>query len=391
MRQNISVCSLALAAICASAVLASSQVTSSATESNSTSASSSAVAYVYVSSTSSLTAGRIHGYAAASNGALTAIPGSPISTNGLNYMAVNGAWLFGVANQDTDIESFSIASNGALKLRDTHNVTPPGPGVISVYLDHTGSTLYADFYTTNNDFVSFAISQSTGQLDEIGDLPGGPADNSPVSFIGNNAYAYSSSCYHFSNEIIGVERNRNGTLSYLNNFSPPFPAEKSGGFYCPWRAAADPTNHLAIAMVPLNSNWVQDGPWQLGVYTVDSTGNLTTKSTYSNMPRVLVGEVNDYWMSPDGKYLAVGGTSGLEIFHFNGANPITKFSGLLTNSPISQIFWDNSGHVYALSTIYTSPSKNKLFVYTVTSKGVTQAPGSPHTITNAQNVIVLPK
>jgi hypothetical protein len=305
-------------------------------------------------------------------------------------MAVNGAWLFGVANLFTDIASFSIAANGALKLRDTHNVTPPGPGVISVYLDHTGSTLYADFYTTNNDFLSFTINKSTGRLEQIGDLPGGPADNSPVSFIGNNVYAYSSSCYHFGQEIIGVQRDTTGTLSYLNNFSPPFPAEKSGGFYCPWRAAADPTNHLAIAMEPLNSNWAQDGSWQLAVYTADSTGNLTTKSTYSNMPRVLVGAVSTYWMSPNGKYLAVGGTSGLEIFHFNGANPITKFSGLLANSPISQIFWDNSGHVYALSTSSTT-GKGKLFVYTVTSKGVTQAQGSPHTITNAQNVIVLPK
>jgi hypothetical protein len=288
---------------------------------------------VYVSSTASLTAGQIHGYAAASNGALTAIPGSPFPTNGVNYMAVNGAWLFGVANQFTDIESFSIAANGALKLRDTHNVTPPGPGVISVYLDHTGSTLYADFYTTNNDFLSFTINRSTGQLDETGDLPGGPPDNSPVSFIGNNVYAYSSSCYHFGQEIIGVERNTNGTLSYLNNFSPPFPAEKSGEFYCPWRAAADPTNLLAIAMVPLNSNWGQDGPWQLAVYTADSTGHLTTRSTHSNMPCVLVGAVNDYWMSPDGKYLAVGGSSGLEIFHFNGANPITKFGRTSDQQP----------------------------------------------------------
>ena len=316
----------------------------------------------------------------------------PIATNGVNYMAVNGRWLFGVANQDTDIESFSIAANGALKLKDTYNVTPPGPGVISVYLDHTGSTLYADFYTTNNDFLSFSINQSTGQLKEVGDLAGGPPENTPVSFIGNDVYAYSSSCYHFGPEIIGVQRNTNGTLSYLSNFNAPFPAEKSGGFYCPWRAVADPTNHLAIAMEPLNSNWGQDGLWQLAAYTVDSSGNLTTNSTYSNMPGVQVGAVNDYWMSPDGKYLAVGGSSGLQIFHFNGANPITKFTGVLTSSPIFQVFWDNSGHVYALSQTYpSSPSTGKLFVYTVTSKGVTQAPGSPHTITNAQNVIVLPK
>src|SRR5215831_17568093 len=197
MSRPISVCSLALAAICASTVLASAQVTSSLTEPNSTPTTSAPVAYVYVASAANLTSGQIHGYAAAPNGALTAIPGSPFSTNGVNYMALNGTWLFGVANQDTDIDSFSIGSNGALKRKDIYNVTPPGPGVISVYLDHTGSTLYADFYTVNNDYLSFSINHSTGQLTEIGDLPGGPSNGTPVSFIGSNIYAYSSSCYHF--------------------------------------------------------------------------------------------------------------------------------------------------------------------------------------------------
>ena len=387
MSCRISVCSLALAAICASTVLASAQVTSSPTDSNSTAATALPVAYVYVSTATSGTAGHIRGYAAAPNGALTAIPGSPFQTNGVNYMAVTGKWLFGVANQDTDINSYSIAANGALTLKDRYNVTPPGPGVVSVYLDHTGSTLYADFFTENNDYISFNINHSTGQLSEIGDLPGGPANGSPVSFIGNNIYGYSSSCYHFSPEIIGVQRNSNGTLSYINNFNASLPAEKSGGFYCPaWKAAADPTNHVAIAMEPLNPNWGQDGAWQLATYVADSAGNLTTKSTYSNMPTVLVGGATDSRMSPSGKLLAVAGSAGLQIFHFNGANPITKFTGRLTSSPIDQVFWDNANHVYAISR-----KAGKLVVYTVTSTGVTQAPGSPHAITSVENLIVLPK
>ena len=384
MSRRIPVCSLAFVAICASTVLASAQVTSSSTESNSIQAPASPVAYVYVSSAPTSSTGKINAYSAASNGALTPIAGSPFPYD-VNYMAVNGAWLFGVANVDTDINSFSISSNGALTFKDTYKVTNPGTGVISVYLDHTGSTLYADYYTTNNDYLSFSINQSNGRLTKIGDLAGGPPNNTPVSFIGNNVYAYSSSCYHFGQEIIGVKRNTDGTLSYLNsNF--PFPAEKSGGFYCPWKAAADPTNHLAIAMAPLNSNWGQDGLWQLASYTADTAGNLTTKSTFSNMPTVLVGAVNDYSMSPSGKYLAVGGTAGFQIFHFNGANPITKFTGLLTGNTIDQIFWDNANHVYAISL-----SKGKLFVWTVTSTGATQAPGSPHLIPNVQDLIVLPK
>jgi hypothetical protein len=384
MSRRIPVCLLAFAAICASTVLASAQVTSSPTESNSIQAPASRVAYVYVSSAPTSSTGQINAYSAASNGALTPIAGSPFPYD-VNYMAVNGAWLFGVANMDTDITSFSIASNGVLTFKDTYKVTNPGTGVISVYLDHTGSTLYADYYTTNNDYLSFSINQSNGRLTKIGDLAGGPPNNTPVSFIGNNVYAYSSSCYHFGQEIIGVKRNTDGTLSYLNsNF--PFPAEKSGGFYCPWKAAADPTNHVAIAMDPLNSNWGQDGLWQLASYTADTAGNLTTKSTYSNMPTVLVGAVNDYSMSPSGKYLAVGGTAGFQIFHFNGANPITKFTGLLTGNTIDQIFWDNANHVYAISL-----QAGKLFVWTVTSTGATRAPGSPHLIPNVQNLIVLPK
>jgi hypothetical protein len=371
--------SLALAAICASTVLATAQVTSSPTE-----PASSPVAYVYVTSNPNEGGGEIYGAAVAANGSATLIPGSPFLYD-VNYMAVNGAWLFGIANLDNSIDSFSIAANGALSLRDAVSV-PSGGAALSIYLDHTGSTLYADYYTTNNDFYSYSIDQSTGQLSQIGDLPGGPPDNTPMSFIGNNVFAYSSSCYHFGPDIIGVQRATSGTLTYINNFNPPFPAEKSGGIYCPWLAAADPTNHLAIAMAPLTLNWDPDGPWQLAVYTADGSGNLSTNSTYSNMPSVLVGAVNDYRMSPSGQYLAVGGTTGFQIFHFNGANPITPYTGLLTSTPIDQIFWDNSNHVYALSR-----SAGEVFVYTVTSTAVTRAPGSPHKLPSAGSLIVLPK
>ena len=374
--------SLALIATIASAVLASAQVTPSQTEVGNLV--SSPVAYIYVSSSPSSGKSQINAYAAASNGSLTNVPGSPFHDN-VNYLALNGAWLFAVDNTFVNINSYSIAANGSLTFKDTHNVSSPGPGIISLYPDHTGATLYADYYTTNNDYLSFSIDGSTGQLKKVGDLPGGPANNSPVSFIGNNVFAYSSSCYHFGPAIYGVKRASDGSLSYLN-INPPFPTPPAGEFWCPWRAAADPTNHLAIAVQPMTSNLNVAGPFQLAAYTVDSSGNLSTTSTHSNMPSVLVGYPTDYWMSPDGKFLAVGGSSGLQIFHFNGAKPITRYTGLLTANEIDQVFWDNAGHLYALS-----PRAGKLYVFTVTSTSVTQAPGSPHTITNPQNIIVLPK
>jgi hypothetical protein len=284
MSHRILVWFATLSAICASSVLASAQVTSSPTEIVPPQSTSGPVAYIYVSSLVSNTKYQVVGYEAATNGTLTPIPGSPFADN-INWLALNGAWLFGVDPTGTHIDSFSIGSNGALTYKDKYTTNLNGGTLYDLFLDHTGASLYAIDYTTNNDYLSQSVNQETGQLSFLNDLSGGPDKNVQLSFIGNNKFAYASSCYHYTNEIFGVERASNGTLSYLN-ISPPFPAEKSGGFYCPWAAAADPTNHLAIALTPLNSNWGSDGPTQLAVYTADSAGNLTTTSTYQNMPSV---------------------------------------------------------------------------------------------------------
>jgi hypothetical protein len=47
---------------------------------------------------------------------------------------------------------------------------------------------------------------------------------------------------------------------------------------------------------------------------------------------------------------------------------------------------DNSNHLYAISN-----ASGKLFVFTVTSAGVTQAPGSPYGIPKPKGLIVQPK
>ena len=80
-----------------------------------------------------------------------------------------------------------------------------------------------------------------------------------------------------------------------------------------------------------------------------------------------------------------GGQEGLQIFHFNGASPITHYTGLLTSDPITQMFWDNSNHLYAIS-----QSSGKLYVFTVTPISHQQASGSPHMITSPGNIIVQP-
>ena len=387
MFRSIGTVLLALVGACASTVLASAQATSSQTEVNiPTQTSSAPVAYVYVSSSPTSSTSQINAYAAASTGALTKVSGSPFSTK-MTYMALTGHWLFGT--NGIDIDSFSIASNGALKQADSYTAgnTSGGPG--DLFLDHTGASLYDGYYnlegTGNNGYQAYSVNHTTGKISYINDVVGGPSIGPPLSFVSSNQFAYSSTCYHFTPSIFGLQRHADGSITELTS-NPPFPTTAAAGFYCPYLAAADPASHLAVAMQPLTSDWGVAGPYQLATYTADSSGNLTTHSTASNMPKVAVGNVMDYQMSPSGKFLAVGGSAGLQVFHFNGANPVTKYTGLLTSNEVDQMFWDNANHLYAISR-----TAGKLYVFTVTSTGVTQAPGSPHSIANPNDMIVLPK
>jgi hypothetical protein len=236
----------------------------------------------------------------------------------------------------------------------------------------------------NSTYQSFAIQKSTGALKFLNEAGASPEFNTLLSFIGNNKYAYSSSCYHFSPSIYGFQRNADGSLTELN-LNPPYPTAPPNEGWCPFLAAADPTNNLAIPVQPYQGYGSPAGPYQLATYTADASGSLTTKSTYQSMPAVAVGSVTDIYMAPSGKLVAVAGSSGLQVFHFNGANPITAYTGLLTTDEIDQMFFDNHNHLYALS-----GTAGKLYVFTVTPTSHSQAPGSPYAIKNADNVIVQP-
>jgi hypothetical protein len=352
-------------------------------------ASDSVVAFVYVSSSTSNSSSQINAYAAAPNGKLTAVSGSPFAESG-SYLAVSRKWL--VSTDTVNIYSFSIADNGALKQVSTVNAQQfngyNDGGPVSLFFDRTGATLYdEDIYGNNganNTYQFFDVDQTTGALSFLGATSSAsPVFETPLSFIGSNAVGYGSSCYHGYQTIYGFGRSGNGSLTDLN-LNPPIPAAATGG-YCPYLSAVNTTNNVAVSLTPTEDGMTMIGPTQLGVYTADSSGNLTTTSTYENMPKVAAGSLNAMVASPSGKLLAVAGSKGLQIFHFNGANPITHYTYLLTTDSIDQVFWDNENHLYAIS-----QSAGKLYVFTVTPVSFGQAPGSPYAITSPEFIAVLP-
>jgi len=346
-------------------------------------------AFVYVSAKAG-----VYAFSAAANGKLTPVAGSPFKGQ-LTGMAVNGKYLFGAGAGFVNIFSYSIAANGALKQVSSINAqkfTTANCGAVlpPLFLDRTGSDLYALSLgndCANSAYQFFRVNKSTGQLTYFGvTSAGSPIFETGLTFTANNLYAYGAASYHFEPEIYGFKRGINGDLTFLN-FPSPIPAAKAGSFFIPYLAAADTTNHVAVSLQPVDEeSFGYTGPNQLATFTVQSSGMLTTSSTPANMPAVAQGNVTYLKMAPSGKLLAVSGSGGLAVFHFNGANPITKFTGQLTKTPINQCFWDNANHLYAISV-----SAGKLFVFTVTTTSFSQAVGSPYPITSPRNIIVQPK
>jgi hypothetical protein len=351
-------------------------------------------AFVYVSSSPSNSKVEINAFRAPTDGKLSIVPGSPFSTE-MAYgasMAVNQKFLF--ATSGIDIYSFHIKNDGTLQQASSVNAQnfnlDSCGGPQALFLDRTGSSLYdLDYYSdcANNAYQIFSPENLTGQLSYEGvTTTSTPIFEVPLSFSGNNEYAYGASCYHWLQEIFGFKRSSDGNLTDLN-ITPAMPISKPDQLYCPNLAAADPTNHVAVPVQALNSFTLQPvGDGAIATYTADTAGNLTTASTYSNMPKIGVGTVTSISMSPSGNLLAVGGTNGLQIFHFNGAEPVTAYGGLLTTDEVDQISWDTQNRLYAIS----QPA-GLLFVFRITPTSHNRMAGSPYAIANPNHIAVLPK
>ncbi|MGC2446670.1 MAG: hypothetical protein WA477_03445 [Candidatus Sulfotelmatobacter sp.] len=346
-------------------------------------------AFVYVSSTvSGSGTSQINGFSADSSGQLTPLTGSPFAVNMVSLVA-SGKYLFGT--DDTNLYSYAIASDGSISqsssidVKQYNNPESCSGGPAFLFLDRTGATVYNLDYLSdcaNNSYQSSSLDSANGMLSYLGMTSAvSPVFQRALSFIGNNEYGMGASCLRDLPEIYGFKRNSDGTLTLATNLGQiaPVPA---GGYYCTWWAAADSTNHLAVSLTPLNTTGSIP---QLAVYTVDATGNVTLNSTATDMPSIAGTAVNELSMSPSGQFLAVAELSGLEVFNFNGANPITKLTGVLTSDTIDEVRWDNQNHLYAVS-----DATGKVYAFSVTASGATPIAGSPYRIPNAVDMAVLP-
>jgi len=361
-----------------------------------TTASPTPVAWVYVSNLVSPNTSPkhdIYAYGARSDGSLFRVAGTPLN-NDIKDLWDNSHYLFGL--NGSQIDSYWISSTGALQLVGTvdaaAHATNPCGGIGPLKVDHSGHNLYnpiAEGDCMGFSFQSFAINNATGKLtykstsDEIF------LSDSEIDFLGNNLFAYTPICTEFDHEevgyITGFKRASDGSLKNIAISSPGPTPQNTANDYCPYTIATDPTNHMAVLQEETGFDGTPYGTPVIATYTATSTGDLTSTSTYKNMPHTRSGS-RVMRMDPSGRLLAVGGSNGLEIFHYHGANPVTYAKTLLMSGSIQSLYWDHSNHLYALT--WSNTGNGKLYVFTVTRTDAWQAPGSPHAIPNPDSLIV---
>ena len=326
----------------------------------------------------------VYSVSVSSSGSLTQA-GVTTSPMPIYHLSVTKSFLFGI-DSASNIYSYSISSTGALKLVAT---THTGKYVSSFYpahsstllqVDETGRTLYSLIPTSQNDRVlaSFKI-ESNGELQFLGTSQADPNAFSQIRFVENNQFALMDGCYNTApgasfttdsndiNDIVTYKRESNGFLTYVGT-SHDTPAAKSPYEYCAGPNATDPTDHMAILFSIFNppGDDIEPG-FPLGTYTVNSNGEPSTSSSDENMPVANFGNLNQITIDPTGKLLAIGGGTATQFFHFNGAGPITKYSGgiNLGDTPLEALAWDTSSHFFALS-------QDAIRIFDVTPKSYTK-------------------
>jgi hypothetical protein len=349
----------------------------------------STAAYVYIQIQGP--EGAVYGFRSSSTGQLTAIPGAPWKPAGL-IIGDNKSVL--VTMGEDNLHSYGIASNGAIQSQLEQNPDTDyaggecGNGNGGAVLDHTGQYVYV-LQQNGGDgscaaYQTFQILNSgayKGVFDGVGDTEentsGGASVDLP-SILGNETFAYADQFDGHSNSVIGFQRTSSGALQLIGVMNPTFPGSAA---YTPYHPDSSPDgNYVVLQLYPNDS-----GKGQLGSFTVDSDGNLSSTNTADTMPNSPF-YITGTTFSPSGNMFVAyadngagnpGLGNGIQIYNFNGAAPLTAYKTLLNGTPIDQVGWDSSSHMYAIS-----QSTNTLYVFTVTPTSVTQdaswSIGSPY-------------
>lgn len=299
-------------------------------------------------------------------------------------LAVNSRFVFATDGQN--IITYTRGSNGYLHQTASvdgtaHNITPQGSLVGSIILDRTGQTLYADeinYDGADDDAYTVWSVNSDGSLTYIA-ATGISADYfTPLAFSQNDVYAYSYGCYFADWTVSGFTRNRNnGTLASFNPNAAIPPS--NGAMYCPDDLAASAMNFVAIDYNDISNPGAN---YLLAAYTVNSDGTLGLVKN-SEITTPFNGE-HSMTFDPTGTYLAVAGGTGIQMYRLQTGGTLAPVGSVVdSNVTFNVVRWDNSNHLYAISS-------SGLYIFTSNAGVLMRVLGSPLPVSQAGSLAVLP-
>lgn len=363
---------------------------------------SNAVAFVYVSSTSNNDdSALITAFAADANGQFEEVGSKPLAANEI-MTAAEGNSLFTV--DPYNVHTYAIEADGAVGNQtseidtQTYGGHECGTATGNSFLDRTGDYLTVELYSQQNTpngylyvcdgWQTYKIS-SNGNLEFMSDygatdpqhrLPDGAQQLGISATSSNNGFAYGIVNNQLNTSFTAFKRTSTGELLFDSGFSEIGPLPDPTADLAPALLAADSSDHLAVLL------YAGDSPnsasaRSLASYTiVDATGGIDSSNPVADMPVLAISPPDTIAVSPSNQLLAVGagdsessGTFGLQLFYFNGADPVTPFTPnagtLLPGLNVSQVAWDNANHLYVLG---QSSGDFNLYVFTVTTDSVAE-------------------
>lgn len=348
--------------------------------------------HVYLAATSNGNSST-YGFSVSSDGTLTPISGFPVSYAIGGF--ASGNYLFAMNADGVHIDTYKISSDGSLAKVQAFDDSQASakacsqctPGVPQ-FADPTGSKLYATAgYLDGGDWnaylQTFAVDPSSGAISYVSsDMWVESRGWGQVfgSYSANGAFLYGTNETTFTAGIVLATPSADGSLA--ESSSEPTLQGVSASQVDSVVIGTDPRNHLVATIQPTNTFQGPGIPIHLASFTINADGSLTTTNTSAQMPPTssTLGSV-----SPDGTLIAMAGANnGIQLYNFNGSDPITTLGNTISTDTIATISWDSQNHLYALS------KSQKLYVFNVTATGSTAAPGSPHSVPNAYSLLVQP-
>lgn len=366
--------------------------------------SSQPVAYAYLGSSASqqdYSQGIITGYAVAADGSAQAISGFNLSGGMVDLTAASG-FVFGVGNLGTTVTTYTRKSDGSLHATSTLDVIQKYRQGEDEYLanlnpDRSGKVLNVGAVWPNSDFVPFAI-KSDGSLSYLGTTIGGCGKSlALLTFSPDNHWAYDACSDGYSK----YGRLADGVLDGPFDFNleqPPSPL--ASGACNPAFLSASVRGYIAVVWNGNSYGCSSSQGNMLATYAIDKDGNPTLMHGSSVVPQLMESGIS---FDPTGTYLALGGYVGnqtegaVQVFELQSTGKLVALDRVILLpgiTSVSQVRWDNAGHLYALGVRNdegcTANSKCGLYIFNVTAQGVIAAPGSPHVVAQPVDVAVLP-